>query len=95
MARATPIPTIGPISGEISMAPITTAVELTFRPIDAMNIAHAKIQILAPLNEMFFKTSCKTLSCFSSPSCKLNKLCCFILFIVVIIVFFIGFYCSL
>ena len=79
MARATPIPTIGPISGEISMAPIITAVELTFRPIDAMNIAHAKIQRLAPLNEMFFKTSCKTLSCFSSPSCKLNKLCRFIL----------------
>ena len=81
MARATPIPTIGPISGEISMAPIITAVELTFRPIDAMNIAHAKIQRLAPLNEMFFKTSCRTFSCFSSPSCKLNKLCCFILFI--------------
>ena len=77
------------------MAPIITAVELTFRPIDAMNIAQAKIQRLAPLNEMFFKTSCKTLSCFSSPSCKLNKLCRFILFIVVIAVFFVGFYCSL
>lgn len=53
MARANPAPTIGPISGEISMAPIITAVEFTFSPIDAISIAHANIQRLAPLNEIF------------------------------------------
>jgi hypothetical protein len=30
---------MGPISGEISMAPIITAVEFTFRPIEAIKMA--------------------------------------------------------
>ena len=38
-----PIPKMGPIKGEISMAPITTAVEFAFNPIEATNIAKIKI----------------------------------------------------
>ena len=37
MARPTPI--IGPISGEINMAPMMTAGEFTFRPIEAIMMA--------------------------------------------------------
>jgi hypothetical protein len=45
-----PTPMIGPISGEMSMAPIITAVEFTFNPNEAMNMANIRIQRLAPLN---------------------------------------------
>ena len=41
---------IGPISGETNMAPIITAVELTFNPTDAITIAKTKIQTLTPRN---------------------------------------------
>ena len=36
MPAAIPIPMIGPIKGEINMAPMMTAVELTFRPTEAL-----------------------------------------------------------
>ena len=39
---------IGPINGDISMAPIITAVELTLRPKEAKRIAAIRIQIVAP-----------------------------------------------
>ena len=45
---ARPIPIIGPISGEISMAPIITAVELVFRPSEAMNMAKIRISMFGP-----------------------------------------------
>ena len=45
-----PTPIIGPINGEINMAPIITAVEFTFNPSDAMNMAKIRIHKLAPLN---------------------------------------------
>ena len=45
-----PIPIIGPINGEISIAPIITAVELVFKPILAIMMENIKIQILNPLN---------------------------------------------
>ena len=38
-----PIPRIGPIRGDINMAPITTAVELTLSPMDAINIEKTRI----------------------------------------------------
>ena len=44
-----PTPKIGPIRGEINMAPITTAVELAFNPTEATNAEHIKIQAVAPL----------------------------------------------
>ena len=39
-----PIPKIGPIKGDISMAPITTAGELVFKPIEAIRIEKIRIQ---------------------------------------------------
>lgn len=43
-----PIPTIGPISGDISMAPMITAVEFTFNPTEAMIIAKMRVHRLDP-----------------------------------------------
>ena len=43
-----PIPMIGPISGDMSIAPMMTAVELTLRPIEATKIANIKIHRVAP-----------------------------------------------
>ena len=45
---AKPIPMIGPISGEMSMAPIMTAVELTLSPKEATKIARISIHKGAP-----------------------------------------------
>ena len=50
MAMDNPIPRIGPINGEINMAPITTAVELAFKPIEATKIEQINIHTVAPLN---------------------------------------------
>ena len=52
MAIDIPIPNIGPIRGEISIAPITTAVEFVFNPMEATKTAKIKIQAVAPLNGM-------------------------------------------
>ncbi len=38
-----PTPKIGPINGDINMAPITTAAELAFRPMDAIVIENTRI----------------------------------------------------
>ena len=48
MPTAKPIPMIGPIKGEMSMAPIITAVELIFKPNEAMKIAKISTQRFAP-----------------------------------------------
>ena len=56
MAR--PVPIIGPISGEISIAPMITAVEFTLRPTDAMMIENARIQALGPRNQMALLMRC-------------------------------------
>ena len=45
-----PMPIIGPINGDISIAPIITAVELTFNPREATKIAKIKIHKFVPLN---------------------------------------------
>ncbi len=47
-----PIPNIGPIKGDISIAPITTALELTFNPIDAIRIENTNIHAVCPLMEI-------------------------------------------
>ncbi len=44
-----PIPMIGPISGDISMAPMMTAVEFMFKPKLAISTAQIRIHRLAPL----------------------------------------------
>lgn len=46
---ASPMPMMGPISGEMSIAPMMTAVELTFSPSEAMKMAKISTQRLAPL----------------------------------------------
>ena len=48
-ATERPIPKIGPINGEINMAPITTAVESAFKPMEATKIEQIKIHAVAPL----------------------------------------------
>jgi hypothetical protein len=41
-SKEKPAPTIGPIKGEISIAPIITAVEFTLRPMEAIKTAPLK-----------------------------------------------------
>ena len=53
MPKAIPIPIIGPIMGEMSIAPIITGMEFTFRPTQAINTATNRIHTLAPLNCTF------------------------------------------
>ena len=52
-----PNPMIGPIRGEISIAPMITAVELTFNPMDATNMAKMSVQTLTPLKTIPFLIS--------------------------------------
>ena len=40
---------IGPISGDMSMAPMITAVELVLRPSDAMSMANTRMRMFVPL----------------------------------------------
>jgi hypothetical protein len=49
-----PNPMIGPIRGETNIAPIITAVEFTFNPREAINMAKTNIQRLVPLNSIPF-----------------------------------------
>ena len=49
-----PTPRIGPIKGEINIAPITTAGEFAFKPTEQTNIEHIKIHAVAPLIETSF-----------------------------------------
>ena len=45
-----PTPKIGPIKGDINIAPITTGIEFVFSPIEATKMEHIRIQAVAPLN---------------------------------------------
>ena len=60
--RPNPNPNIGPIRGDISIAPITTGIEFTLRPTDAMMMAMAKIHALGPRKYMLLRM------CFSAAS---------------------------
>ena len=52
VAMEKPSPRIGPKSGEINIAPITTGVELAFKPTDAMRIEHISIQAVVPFMDI-------------------------------------------
>ena len=52
VAMERPTPKMGPIKGDISMAPITTAVELAFSPTEHTKIEQIKIHAVAPLIEI-------------------------------------------
>ncbi len=45
-----PMPIIGPMSGDISIAPMMTAVEFTFSPSEAMNVAQMSTHRFVPRN---------------------------------------------
>ena len=49
-----PNPRIGPKSGEINIAPITTAVESVFKPTDAIKIEQIRIHAVVPRMDMSF-----------------------------------------
>ena len=68
-----PRPSIGPINGEINMAPITTGVELAFKPTEAIKIEQTKIHEVVPLIEisLFIELTTKFLS---TSFLKLNTL---------------------
>ncbi len=51
-----PIPMIGPITGEINMAPMITAMELTLRPTEAIRTASIRIQRFGPLSSIPCRT---------------------------------------
>ena len=65
-----PKPKIGPINGEINIAPITTGIEFAFRPTDATKIEHIKIHAVAPLIDIssFIEFIVDSLSVFSLKS---------------------------
>ena len=50
--RPRPKPRIGPISGEMSIAPMITGMELRLRPTEAMTIAQARMNTLGPRKSM-------------------------------------------
>ena len=52
---------IGPIKGEINIAPIITAVEFTFKPNEAINMAQMSIQRLAPLKVNSIRYLCNNI----------------------------------
>ena len=68
-----PNPMIGPISGEINIAPIITAVELVFNPREATNVAKISTHKFVPLNSIPFLMD-SIVSSSSSFSCRTSKL---------------------
>ena len=60
--RPRPTPKIGPIRGDMSMAPMMTGMELTFSPTEAMTIEKARIHALGPLKNMLLLMDCAAAS---------------------------------
>ena len=63
MPTARPMPMIGPMSGDMSMAPMITAVELVFSPSDAMNMATMRMRMFVPRNETPSRMVCSASAC--------------------------------
>lgn len=68
-----PKPIIGPIRGEISIAPMITAVEFIFKPREATKTAKINTQRLVPLNSTPFRIV-SIVSFSSSLSCRISRL---------------------
>jgi len=66
---------IGPIRGEMSIAPMMTAVELTFKPSDATKMAKMRIHKLVPLKTIpdSMEPATELNASFSSPNLNLLK----------------------
>ena len=65
--KAYPIPLMGPINGDINMAPIITAGELLIKPMEATNIEQIRIQIFIEENSISLLIS-STVFSLSTPS---------------------------
>lgn len=62
MPMLKPIPMIGPMSGEMSIAPIITGILLVLSPTDAMMIANIKTNSCDPLNDTPLRISSSAFS---------------------------------
>ena len=69
-----PMPMIGPISGEISMAPMITAVELTLSPSEATNVAKISTHRFVPLNSTPLRMLSTTSSSEALSALRSNRL---------------------
>ena len=65
IANPRPNPIIGPIKGDINMAPLITAVELIFKPKEATNVAKIRTHRFVPLKSIPFLTDSIVSSSFS------------------------------
>ena len=68
-----PKPMMGPISGDINIAPIITAVEFMFKPNEAINVAKMSTHRFVPLNSTP-RLIDSIVSRSSSFSCRISKL---------------------
>ena len=68
-----PIPIIGPMSGEINIAPIITAVEFTLSPTDAIMIAKISVQSGPPTKMEFLEIESTTSLSLALSMCKLKR----------------------
>ena len=73
MPSARPTPMIGPMIGEMSIAPMITAAELTFRPSEAIIVAKISTQRLTPRNSTPFETEATTSSRCALSSSRLKR----------------------
>ena len=64
---------IGPMMGEMSMAPIITAAELTFRPSDAIIVAKISTHRLTPRNTTPLEIDATTSSRCALSSSRLKR----------------------
>ena len=63
MPTPSPSPMMGPMSGEMSMAPIITAVELVLSPSDAMKMASTRMNRFVPRNDTPSRIDCSASAC--------------------------------
>ena len=73
MPSDSPTPMIGPMIGEMSIAPMMTAAELTFSPSDAIIVAKISTQRLTPRNSTPFEMAATTSSHCAWSSSRLNR----------------------
>ena len=73
MPSERPMPMIGPMMGEMSMAPMMTAVELTFRPSEAIIVAKINTHKLTPRNSTPLLMAATTSSRWALSSSRLKR----------------------
>ena len=73
MPSESPTPMIGPMIGEMSIAPMITAAELTFRPSEATIAAKISTQRFTPRNSTPFEIDATTSSRCAVSSSRLKR----------------------